>query len=102
MEITINTLSVVRQEADISLTSDELQPHFEAAYKKYQPKVEFKGFRKGKVPMDLIKKVHGEAIEYEARWQIEQLEDDSDRYFKRRSRNRKGVLKTLGSPFQKR
>jgi transposase len=36
------------------------------------------------------------------RSQIEQLEGDSDRYFKRRGRNRRGVLKTLGSPFQKR
>ena len=31
---------------------------------------------------------------------IEDLADDSDRYFKRRRRNKRAVLKTLGSPFQ--
>lgn len=66
MEVTINTISEVRQEADIVLSHEELQPHFDKAYRKYQPKVEVRGFRKGKVPMDMIKRLYGEAIEQEA------------------------------------
>ncbi len=48
------------------MSKEELQPHFESAYQKYQPKVELRGFRKGKVPMDMVKRLYGEAIEYEA------------------------------------
>lgn len=66
MQVTINTVSEVQQEAEIELNSTELQPHFEQAYVKYRPKVELKGFRKGKVPLDMIKKLYGEAIEQDA------------------------------------
>jgi len=66
VQVTINTLSEVQQEADIRLTNEELQPHFEEAYTKYRAKVELKGFRKGKAPMDMIKRIYGEAIEHEA------------------------------------
>lgn len=34
------------------------------------------------------------------RSQIEQLEGDSDRYFRRRRKDQKSVLKTINSPFQ--
>jgi trigger factor len=66
VEITINTLSEVQQEADILVTNEELQPHFHRAYEKYRPKVELKGFRKGKVPMEIIRKLYGEAIEHDS------------------------------------
>jgi len=66
LDVTINTISEVRQEADIRLSQDEIQPHFDKAYHKYQPKLEVKGFRKGRVPMDMVKRLYGEAIEREA------------------------------------
>lgn len=66
LEVTINTLSDVQREADFLLTDTDLQPYFEKAYKKHAPKIEVKGFRKGKVPMPMIKKMYGEAIEQEA------------------------------------
>lgn len=66
MDVTISTISEVRHEAEIVVTEEELQPHFNKAYLKYQPKVELKGFRKGKAPMEMVKKLYGEAIEYEA------------------------------------
>lgn len=66
MDVQINTLSEVRHEAEISLTNEELQPHFETAYRKYQPKVGLRGFRKGKVPMEMVRRLYGEAIEQEA------------------------------------
>lgn len=75
MQATITTLSDVKQEATIELTSAELQPHFEAAYAKYRTKVELKGFRKGKAPMEMVKKLYGEAIEHEA------LDDIANTYF---------------------
>jgi trigger factor len=66
VEVTIQTLSDVQQEVEIAVTSDELQPHFDQAYERFRPKAELKGFRKGKVPLPMIKKVYGEAIERDA------------------------------------
>lgn len=90
MEVTINTLSDVRREAEFTLTNDELQPHFEDAYKKVAPKIELKGFRKGKVPMALIKKLYGEAIEQDA------LEDVANETF--RSTMIERNIEPLGRP----
>ena len=66
MQVSITNISDVQQEADIQLTQDEIQPMFERAYKKYRPKVEIRGFRKGKVPMPMVKQLYGEAIEQDA------------------------------------
>ena len=66
MQVSITNLSDVQQEADIQLTQDDIQPKFERAYEKYRPKAEIKGFRKGKVPMPMIKQLYGEAIEQDA------------------------------------
>lgn len=75
MQVTINTLSDVKHEASIELNHEELQPHFETAYTKYRTKVELKGFRKGKAPLEMIKKLYGEAIEHEA------LDDIANTFF---------------------
>lgn len=66
MEVNISSLSKIEYEAEILVTSEELQPHFDKAYEKYRPKVEIKGFRKGKVPMAMVKKLYGEAIEQDS------------------------------------
>ena len=66
MQITVTSLSEVQQEAEIKVTAEELLPHFEEAYQKYRPKVELKGFRKGKVPMPMLRQLYGEAIENDA------------------------------------
>ena len=66
MEVNINTLSEVEYEAEILVTNEELQPHFEKAYERYRPKAEVRGFRKGKVPIAMVKKLYGEAIEQES------------------------------------
>ena len=90
MEVTISNISDVQREAEFTLTSDELQPHFENAYKKVAPKIELKGFRKGKVPMALIKKLYGEAIEQDA------LEDLANETF--RSTMIERSIEPLGRP----
>ena len=66
MDVTINTISETQQEAHITLSSSELEPHFEHAYEKFRPKAELKGFRKGKVPMEMVKRLYGKAIEEDA------------------------------------
>jgi trigger factor len=76
LEVTINTISDVQREAEIFLTAEELQPHFERAYKKVAPQIEVRGFRKGKVPLEMIKKLYGEAIEQDA---LDDIANDSFR-----------------------
>lgn len=66
LQVTINPISQTEQEIHISLDNQELQPHFEAAYRKFQPTVEVKGFRKGKVPMEMVKRLYGQAVEQDA------------------------------------
>jgi trigger factor len=66
VQVSITSVTDVQQEADVQLTQDEIQPMFERAYEKYRPKVEIKGFRRGKVPMPMIKQLYGEAIEQDA------------------------------------
>src|SRR5512147_1334482 len=66
MEVAVNDITDVQKEIHIIASPGELIPHFEEAYKREQPKIEIKGFRKGKAPIDLVKKMYGESIEYGA------------------------------------
>ncbi len=66
MDISITDINDVRKEIQVTAYADDLVPHFEKAYKEKLPKIEIKGFRKGRVPLDLVKKLHGEAIEHDS------------------------------------
>jgi trigger factor len=66
VQVTITSQSDVQQEVEIQLSNEELQPSFDKAYAKYRAKAELKGFRKGKAPMEIIRRLYGEAIEHEA------------------------------------
>jgi len=66
VQVTITSQSDVKQEVEIQLSPEELQPSFDKAFAKYRAKAELKGFRKGKAPMEIIRKLYGEAIEHES------------------------------------
>ncbi len=66
MEVSITDITDVEKEIQIRATAEELIPHFDQAYRKFQPDIEIRGFRKGKVPLDLVKRLHGETIEYKS------------------------------------
>jgi len=66
LEKTIRELDGCKRELEIRLTNEELQPHFYNAYAEVQPHIELKGFRKGKVPIKLIKQYFGKRIEEDA------------------------------------
>lgn len=70
METKINILDGCQRELEITLTEAELAPHYENAYKKIQPKISMQGFRKGKVPLALVKKHYGEGIKKDAQSDI--------------------------------
>jgi trigger factor len=66
VEVSINSVTDCDQEINISLSQDELRPHFEEALRKVAPSIELKGFRKGKAPLSMVKKMYGQSIEYDA------------------------------------
>lgn len=63
MEKNIVTLDGCKRELKITLAAHELQPHYEKAYERAQPEIQVQGFRKGKVPLNIIKKRFGKSIE---------------------------------------
>jgi trigger factor len=66
MNVTITDVTDVDKEVEISTTPEELDPHFEEAYRKYRESAELKGFRKGKAPLSMIRQIYGESIRYSA------------------------------------
>jgi len=68
----VNVLSSYEHEVEVTLSYDEIKTDMEEAYKKERKNIELPGFRKGKVPMQMLKKVYGEAIEYKASESIAQ------------------------------
>jgi len=66
LELKINQLSSFEQEVEVNLEYNEILPEIEKAYQEERKTIAIDGFRKGKAPMGMIKKLFGEAIEYKA------------------------------------
>lgn len=62
MEITLNKKSNTEGIIKIKLTEGDYQPHVEEKVKDYSRKANIKGFRQGKVPAGVIKKMFGKSI----------------------------------------
>lgn len=63
MEFKINKIDDVKQEVEFEIPYADLAPYFEKSYKKYQKKAEIPGFRKGKAPLTMLKRMYGDLIE---------------------------------------
>jgi trigger factor len=63
MEFKIKEIDKCKREVEFDIPQEELAPHFDKALQKYRKKVSIPGFRKGKVPVNLLKKMFGDAIE---------------------------------------
>jgi trigger factor len=50
---------------DVHLAPEELAPHFEKTLREYQKRVSIQGFRKGKVPLPMLRKLYGGSIQEE-------------------------------------
>ncbi len=91
MNITVNTIEGLRREMVITMGLDELQPHFQKAFESMQAEAQVDGFRKGKVPMNIIKARFGKAIEQDS------LGDIADESF--RSNVEKEKIEVAGVPM---
>ena len=90
MEVLINSKNDVSHEMEIIVPQEELQPHFDKAYREEGKNIVIPGFRRGRVPLQIIKKRFGEAIEYQV---IEKL---SNEFFREAIEERD--LKPVGQP----
>ncbi len=66
MEVNISEQGQWERIVEVSVPYEKLVPKIDEAYSKYKKTIQLEGFRKGKVPVDLIKKVYGSKIEKEA------------------------------------
>ncbi len=66
MEININELTDSEKEIEVTLQYDEIKKDLESEISKQTKKIQLPGFRKGKAPVALLKKIYGDALEYEA------------------------------------
>ncbi|MCK5147101.1 trigger factor [bacterium] len=65
MKVTVTDLGDCKRQLDVEMPFEDVKPHIDRAFKKYQKRVNIDGFRKGKVPMSMLKKVYGDAIQAE-------------------------------------
>ncbi|MCX7875389.1 MAG: trigger factor [Melioribacteraceae bacterium] len=66
MEINVNQPKSDVQEVEVTLSYSEIINDINEAYKKESKSLTIDGFRKGKAPISIIKKLYGQAIEYKA------------------------------------
>lgn len=90
MECNITAPDGTRRTVNIELTKDELKPHYDEAYQRAQASITLPGFRKGKVPLNIIKQRLGREIENEA------LETIADSEFRKYAKSEQ--LKVVGNP----
>jgi len=65
LEVNITDYAEYEKQIEVTVPYDDLTPKFDESYKKYKKSIQLEGFRKGKVPLGLIKKVFGSKIEQE-------------------------------------
>ncbi len=66
METKVNIISAHENELEVKLNYDEISSELEKAYLEERKTIQLPGFRKGKVPLPVLKRLYGEAIEYKA------------------------------------
>lgn len=66
MEKKIIQLEGCFQKMELTVPKSEIQPYYDKAYNNAKKNVNIKGFRRGKVPMKMIKQFYGPSIDMEA------------------------------------
>ena len=66
MDIKIKDVTASERELEATLKYEEFKDQLESEVKKQAKKIQMPGFRKGKVPFSMIKKMYGDSLDYEA------------------------------------
>lgn len=70
MDTKVKETELHEHELEVTLAYDEIKNELDQAYRKESKTIQIPGFRKGKAPRHMIKKLYGEAIEYKASEEI--------------------------------
>jgi len=65
MEFTVSDLSAVKKKIEISVDQERIQSELDKSMKKYRKKAKVKGFRPGKVPVNIVKNLYFDQIRAE-------------------------------------
>ncbi|MCD6150098.1 MAG: trigger factor, partial [Deltaproteobacteria bacterium] len=65
MEFTVSDLSAVKKKIEISVDQERIQGELDKSMKKYRKKAKVKGFRPGKVPLNIVKNLYFDQIRAE-------------------------------------
>ena len=66
MEFVVNDISQSEKEVEVTLNYDEIKNEIDTEVKKQSRDIQLPGFRKGKVPKNILKQRYGNALEIEA------------------------------------
>lgn len=66
MEVKVNEISASENEVEVKMAYDEIKSDIDVEIRNQTKKIQMPGFRKGKVPLAMLKKMYGDALEYEA------------------------------------
>jgi len=91
LKTVVSELGSYQRRVEIEVPYNEVEPHLEKAFRTYQKKIHLDGFRKGKVPMALIRKKFGEAI------QAEVTDDLIQTFFKKAIQEENLAVVSMGS-----
>ncbi len=70
MDYKINDISVSEKEMEVTYEYNEIKSNIESEIREQVKKIQIPGFRKGKVPFSLLKKMYGDSLEFEASQEI--------------------------------
>lgn len=90
MESKINVINESLNELEVSLEYAEIQSDIEKEVIKQSKKIQIQGFRKGKAPLSILKKMYGDALEHEASEKV-----SNDHFWKQ---VKEQLLKPVGEP----
>jgi trigger factor len=93
MNVTQENIDGLNAVLKVKVVSEDYQPKVESTLKTYQKKANIPGFRPGKVPAGLIKKMHGKAVLVESINKL--LQDTLNNYIKDNN------IELLGQPLPK-
>ncbi|MCX7908893.1 MAG: trigger factor [Ignavibacteria bacterium] len=93
MEININKVNEATRELEIIVPKNEFEEELEAEFRTAQQYISIKGFRKGRVPLKLIKQMYGNEIERDF------IGDYATKLFKEATE--KNEISFIGKPFLK-